>query len=88
MQIQGPMSRPVPMTLMAEDRQHRPGSGDRARVRFTVEPGRNEIGIELEQIRDAPPSRPLAMDQVAQVMLYTSRPEEPFTLWIDSIRLE
>lgn len=82
------LDRPVPMTLMAEDRRHHPGSGDRARVRFTVEPGRNAIRIGLDEIRSAPPSRPLEMDQVALLMLYTKRPEAPFTLWIDSIRLE
>ncbi len=82
------LDRPVPMTLMAEDRRHHPGSGDRARVRFTVEPGRNTIRIGLDEIRSAPPSRSLEMDQVALLMIYTKRPEEPFTLWIDSIRLE
>ncbi len=82
------LDRPVPMTLMAEDRRHHPGSGDRARVRFTVEPGRNAIRIGLDEIRSAPPSRPLEMDQVALLMLYTKSPEEPLTLWIDSIRLE
>ena len=87
-EIWSALERPVGMTLMAEDRHHVPGSGDRARVQFTVEPGRNEISIELEEIRKAPPNRALAMDQVAQVMLYTARPEESFTLWIDSIRLE
>ena len=80
--------RPVEMTLMAEDLRHRPGTGDRARVRFRVEPGRNRIRIPLEEIRLAPPNRSLEMDQVAMLMLYTRRPEEPFTLWIDSIRLE
>lgn len=80
--------RPVAMTLMAEDLRHRPGAGDRARIEFRVEPGRNEIRIPLEQVRLAPPNRSLEMDQVAMMMLYTRRPGEPFTLWIDSIRLE
>jgi len=82
------LAQPVAMTLMAEDRQHHPGSGDRARVRFTVEPGRNDISIDLDEIRKAPPNRALLMDQVGMVMLYTGKPEEPFTLWIGPIRLE
>ena len=79
---------PVRLTLRAEDRRHDPGSDDRARVRVIVEPGWNEIRIDLNEIRDAPPSRPLDMDQIALVMLYAKSPEEPFTLWVDSIRLE
>ncbi len=87
-EIWSELDRQVAMTLMVEDWRHEPGSGDRARIRFGVQPGWNLIRVELEEIRNAPPNRPIAMDQVAQVLLYTGRPEEPFTLWIDSIRLE
>jgi hypothetical protein len=82
------LDEPVDMTLRAEDRRHDPGADDRARIRFTVEPGWNEIRVDLDRLRDAPPSRALDMDEVALVMIYARSPEEPFTLWIDSVRLE
>jgi len=76
------------MTLLVDDLHRREHREDRSRTRFVVHPGRNDIRIDLEEVRTDPKHLPLQMNRIGAAYLYTTKPDEVLTIWIDSIRLE
>lgn len=81
---------PVTVSVRVDD--HHPEADERFDQRFQtsleIVPGENAISIPLSDVRDGPSGRRLDLAHVRRVILYASRVERPFTLYVDDIRLE
>lgn len=82
------LAEPVELILRIDDARHNNQYRDRFNRTFTIEPGLNEIGVSLRDVADAPAGRPLDIRDIAQMILFTRRPEAPFTLYFSEIWLE
>lgn len=87
-QVFSPEDQPVPLTFQIEDATHNQQYGDRFNRTINIVPGLNDLTISLEDVRKAPAGRELDLSSVAQIILLTNRPEQPFRLYVSDIRLE
>jgi len=82
------LSLPVEVTLRVHDARHDNTFTDRFNRVLMVVPGKNELRIRLEDIRDAPRGRELDLAHVRTVSLFAVEPDTAFTLYLDAFRLE
>ena len=87
-ELYSPLDRPVNLGLRIDDADHDTTHRDRFNLRIRVTPGRNEIRVPLEDVREAPATRQMAMDRIRKVVLFAGAPETPFLLYVDDFRLE
>lgn len=78
----------VDLILRIDDIQHNNQYRDRFNRTFTVQPGLTQISVALSDIRNAPSGRELNLQEITQMILFSRRPEEPFTLYFSDIWLE
>jgi hypothetical protein len=79
------------VTCRIHDRRHRQGMqrySDRFNERYLLEPGSNELAIELSSVVDAPKKRQLELGQIQKLGLFTTSLKDPKTLYIRKIWLE
>ncbi|MDH3914561.1 MAG: hypothetical protein OEU49_01915 [Chromatiales bacterium] len=88
MQVFSTQDHSVHLTIRIEDALHNQRHNDRFNRTLSIEPGLNDVSIPLKDIRDAPVGREMDLSQVWQLILFTSRPEEPLELHISDIWLE
>lgn len=88
LQIYSPSEESVKLTLRIDDVEHNQEHKDRFNRTFSIEPGLNDLAVTLDDVRRAPADREMDMRRVAQLILFTNRPSEPFELLISDVWLE
>jgi len=78
----------MPLVLRVHDAAHDQRYEDRYNRKLAVPPGPSEIRIPLADLRLAPDGREMKMSTIRAVALFAVEPEQPFTIWIDDLRLE
>lgn len=78
----------VNLTIRIEDFHHNSLYEDRFNYAVSIDPGMNRILIPLEKVREAPASREMDMAAIRAICLFTVRPGEDFTLYIDDLQLK
>lgn len=82
------LTEPVKLILRVDDVSHNNQYRDRFNRSFSIQPGLNQIDVPLREIADAPAGRQLDIRQIARMILFTPRPEAPFTLYFSEVWLE
>ncbi len=82
------LSHPVDLILRIDDINHNNQYRDRFNRTFSVQPGLNQIAVPLSDVRNAPSGRDLDLQEITQMILFSRRPEKPFTLYLSDIWLE
>ena len=90
--FRNPSDIPLPLTIKVQDRDHALSDRDRS-DRFTrdvvLAPGEiRSVAIAISQIRQAPATRDMRMDQISLVQVFTSNLKDPITFFMDNLRLE
>lgn len=88
LQIYSPSDESVMLTLRIDDVAHNQEHKDRFNRTFSIEPGLNDLAVTLDDVRGAPAEREMDLRRMAQLILFTNRPREPFELLISDIWLE
>jgi VanZ family protein len=88
MEVFSLLDKPVPLTFRIEDVHSKPDYRDAFNRTVTIHPGLNPLSITLEDMMKAPAGRNLDLNQVTQLSLSTSRPDDPFSLFLSDIWLE
>ena len=84
------LDREVDLTVRIDDEiaiRH-PEFGERYQGEFTIGPGRNDIEIPLDEVREGPRERPLDLTRIRQLLVFDKFEGEPYSLYFDSFRLE
>ncbi|MGD8977298.1 MAG: hypothetical protein PVG91_06805 [Gammaproteobacteria bacterium] len=82
------LAEPVNLILRIDDVSHNNQYRDRFNRTFSIQPGLNQIDVSLRDVADAPAGRQLDISQIAKLILFTRRPEAPFTLYFSEVWLE
>ncbi len=80
----------ITMTLSVRDQAHFRRGGhysDRFNQSVRLDPGWNTITVPIATIRTAPETRELALDDLAELVLFTGALQQPRTVYLDSVRL-
>jgi glycopeptide antibiotics resistance protein len=86
--IYSPYSDTLPFAVRIDDRWHNGLYEDRYSGRFSLLPGRNEIAVDLEQVRMAPQSRETDMGNIGALWLFMVDTKREYDLYIESISLD
>ncbi len=76
------------INLRIDDFQHNLEDWDRYGTVLKLHPGANVISIPLAEVENAPATRKMDMESIANIILFTSRLEIPFAIYLDNLRLE
>jgi len=76
------------LAVRIDDGEHDQRYWDRFNRRLTIQPGANRIAIDLAEVEQAPRGRRMDMTNVRNITLFAVEPEEPFTVYVDAVRLE
>ncbi len=76
------------LVLRIDDRSHNGNHTDRFNRVLLISPGLNRISVSLEEVREALEGRQLDLSAIQTVLLFAVKPPEPFTLYVDNLRLE
>ena len=82
------LDRPVRLRVRIVDEEWHPTVGDFFLDVITIEPGVNRILIPLSRVRHVASGREMDMTRVDQIVLSAVDAREPFSLWVDDLRLE
>jgi hypothetical protein len=77
----------LPIVLRIHDTLHNNDFDDRYNRQLLIQPGVNRIDIDLNAVRTAPQTRPMQMDNIASMALFTVSPEAPLEIYLDNIHL-
>lgn len=80
--------RNIDLILRVHDRQHNQDHDDRFNKKLLIRPGQNEFEIALSQIQRGPAHRQLDLKNIAGLILFASRPQQPVQIEIGNIYLE
>lgn len=80
--------RPVELSLKIVDEERLRTLGDVFLAVLTIEPGVNEIVIPLSRVRDLDSGREMDLTRVHRIVLSAMEAGEPFSVWMDDLRLE
>lgn len=86
-----PEGPPLDLTVSIRDQVHFQRGGrytDRFNRRYQLEPGWNAIRISVDSIRQAPRNRELELDDLAEVVFFTTRLDQDRVIYLDSVQLE
>lgn len=78
----------VVLVLRIHDNKHNQEFSDRFNMKLTIRPGRNEIGVPLDQVAHGPVSRELDLTNIAGIILFVSKLDAPIELEVSPIFLE
>lgn len=78
----------IALTIRIHDKKHNHSYEDRYNQRFEIQPGTNDIEIELSAVQHAPKARQMDMGEVTGLAMFAAQPEETFSLYFDDLRLE
>lgn len=76
------------LAIRIEDYRHNGGYFDRFNRFVEINPGFNQVIIPLSEIKNGPRDRTLDMNSIAAIIFFADKPEKPFTLYFDIIRLK
>lgn len=79
---------PVKLTIRVHDKAHNQHYADRFNRGIDIKRGENRVRIALQDMRSAPDGREMTMNEIAGVMLFATRLEQPIELYVSNIRLE
>jgi hypothetical protein len=82
------LTAPVELALRVDDGNRIRDYGDRYNGSLIVMPGANEFALSLSTLMGAPRDRQMNLADIAQLVLFTRRPGEPFELYISDVWLE
>jgi len=82
------LDRPVRLRFRIVDEEWHPTLGDFFLDVFTIEPGVNRILIPLSRVQHLASGREMDMTRVDQIVLSPADAREPFSVWVDDLRLE
>ena len=77
----------ITLHLRIHDAQHNNKYSDRFHQKLSIEPGLNEIQIDLAKVKYSPKGREFDLGDVISLAIFMSRPKEQVTLFIDDIQL-
>ncbi|WP_148863679.1 VanZ family protein [Marinobacter fonticola] len=89
--IFNPERTPVDMTLRVNDVVHDRGRNaynDRYNRRLPLQSGMNRVRIPLSEIRDAPASRTMDMDEIRRLVIFTTQLEQRRELYLQELSLD
>lgn len=89
-EVYNPQLTPVTLNLRIQDLDHRQrglGFSDRYNLSFVAEHGWNTVEIELKDVEEAPESRNMQMDRIAQLEVFTTNLSQPKVIYLDHFRL-
>lgn len=75
------------LTIRIDDREHNWQYSDRFNGTYLIKPGANRLNIKLSDVRHAPEKRPMDMQSIARICLFTCDLEEQRVLYVDNIHL-
>lgn len=76
------------ITIRVHDEHHNQRYQDRYNESFLIQPGLNQIAIDLDDIKQRPEGRDLDMENIAGLAIFSASPKEIFSLYFDDLRLE
>lgn len=79
---------PVELALRIDDGIRIRDYGDRYNGSLIVMPGANDFALPLSTLKGAPRDRQMNLADIAQLVLFTRRPVEPFELYVSDLWLE
>ncbi|MCC5860057.1 MAG: hypothetical protein JJT90_18035 [Ectothiorhodospiraceae bacterium] len=82
---------PLYLTVSIRDQAHFHRGGrytDRFNGRYRLEPGWNKVRIPVDSIRQAPRERELELDDLAEVVFFTTTLRQDRVIYLDGVRLE
>jgi len=91
MDFYNPDSEPLYLTLKISDRQHDSGVNkfeERFNHRLRLASGWNNLRIPVEDIRNAPHSREMKMDEITGLAIFAEQVQQPRKFYWDNIHLE
>jgi len=91
LQLLNPETTPLEIELRVHDQHHYAtgiGYDDRFNRVLSLQPGSNHVTVYLEDIRQAPRSRPMDLSRVEEVMLFTHDLRDPRSLVLIAAYLE
>jgi VanZ family protein len=78
---------PVKLTLRIHDAQHNNDYNDRFNQSLALQPGINDLVIDLNTVANAPKNRQMDLSEIQGLMLFAVTPEQPLTIFVDDLRL-
>lgn len=88
LQVYSELEEPVELAMRIDDGHRVREYKDRFNGSFIVVPGLNDFIIPLSTIRNAPRNRTMDLGRVAQIILFTRRPDQPFDVYLGEMWLE
>ncbi|WP_203141529.1 succinyl-CoA synthetase subunit beta [Marinobacter mangrovi] len=89
--LYNPDSTPLDMTIRVNDIVHDRGHGvysDRFNKRLHVKPGLNRFHIPMSDIRNAPKTRTMDMDEIRRLVIFTTHLKQPRSIYIVRLALD
>jgi hypothetical protein len=79
----------LPVIVKVQDQWHNDEYQDRFHQQITLRPGQlEEVRVPLMRVASAPRDRVMDMSRIDKVELFTIRPQNRLTLYLDNMRLE
>lgn len=78
----------ITMVLKVYDKKHNQHFDDRFNQRFEIQPGLNQISVDLLEVRDAPVARELNLSEVSTIQLFIPGVDSPVFLGLSNLYLE
>ncbi|MGD8745442.1 MAG: hypothetical protein PVI02_03775 [Gammaproteobacteria bacterium] len=88
MQVYSERKDPVPLTLRIEDINSTHEYKDGFNRTIAIQHGHNEVSVPLADTLQSSGGRVMDLSQISQLTLFTSRPEDPFRLYMSDVWLE
>ncbi len=82
------LDEPVELSFRVNDIHHDQRYADRFNRTVVIHPGANRITFALDEIERGPRHRRMDMKHIRNATLFAIRPQKPFTIYVDSFRLE
>jgi len=82
------LDRPVQLSFKIVDEDRLPTLSDVFLDVLTIEPGVNRILIPLSRVRELASGREMDMTRIHRIVLFAMDAREPFSVWVDDLRLE
>jgi len=76
------------ITVRINDKDHNDEYDDRYNKSFVLDPGSNEVVIDLKEVKVAPKGRNMDMGNIVNTCIFSYHLAEPRTLYFDNFRLE
>ena len=76
------------IVLRIDDTHHNGETSDRFNRVLRINPGLNPLAIRLSDVQSSPRLREMDMGNIHRIVLFAVSPANPFSLYVDSLRLE